>query len=465
MTHEYEQRDGLYRVGESAADAALNVVFVHGLGGGAHSTWTSGNPGSIGFWPAAIARDNPRCAVWTLQYTARVLEWNPFAHSRSIDLLDRAVWFVQSLVEKQIPARPTVFVAHSLGGVLVKQALQFAESLGPPQWRGVWNQTKAVVFLATPHVGAGIASVGMQVAEALQGATLLSRLVLRPSPALANLEKNNPTLRYLTDWYRDRAPAQGIETGAFAEGRPLKGLVKVVDESSASPQVANCTVVPLADDDHISIAKPTHRDHLVYSRVSTLLGELTAAASSGLATSALAWPRPDKIVLARQEETQRLIARLCGDWWERENVGGAISLFRIERDPVFNSVFLGGKSYDADGNHAATWRSVMARVDLIDGKVVLQYVWKGEHTDPKVANVPFHGLGIMDFDDPAVAGAVIARGAGRFWNVDEFHPEKTRLKPIKLRRVSEEGAARVLAAGKKSEITAFIAKMLDPENW
>jgi hypothetical protein len=420
----------------------------------------------LGFWPARIAQEHPRCCVWTLQYTARLFEWNPFARGRSIDLLDRAVWLVQSLVQNKIPAKPIVFVTHSLGGVLVKQALQFARSLGPAEWRTVWGQTQAVVFLATPHVGSHLADVATLVAEVTRGASMLTRLVLRPSPALKNLEKNNPTLRYLSDWYRDQAPTQGIETIAFAERRPYKGVM-VVDESSANPQVANCVVVPLPDDDHVSIAKPTHREHLVYGRVSGLLGDLEKRASAALASPIPVAPRPDRITITRQAENKRLIGLLCGDWWERITLEGvsAISFLQINWDPLFNSVFLGGKSYNSDGAHRATWRSLIARVDKEGNKLRLQYVWKGEHIKGELANVPFHGFGSMEFDEPSDPGEEVCSGTGKFWEVDEFHPAQTILKPTELRRVRDDSAARTINKGTKKEIKELIEGTLDPDNW
>jgi triacylglycerol esterase/lipase EstA (alpha/beta hydrolase family) len=65
-------------------------------------------------------------------------------------------------------------VAHSLGGVLVKQALLFASLLGAAGWTAVWDQTRAVVFLATPHDGARIAEVAIRAAKA-QVAELVHR--------------------------------------------------------------------------------------------------------------------------------------------------------------------------------------------------------------------------------------------------------------------------------------------------
>ena len=464
MDSPYERQDGLYCVSKDPRDAVVNVVFVHGLGGGGYSTWDCGAGSDLGFWPAKIADKHPRCCVWTLHYQTPIFERSPLARSR-IDLLDRAVWVVQSLLQNQVHARPIVFVAHSLGGLVVKQALQFACSLGPPEWRRVWDQTQAVVFLATPHVGAQLADVALLVAGVVREAGVLTRLVMRPSIALKNLVKNNPTLRYLSDWYRDQAPEHGIQTLAFSEGRACKGVL-VVDESSANPQVANGRVIPLPEDDHISIAKPRSERHLVYAGVSSLLEDLEKAAAAGAGSPRHVLPRPDKVTLARQAENQRLIDALCGDWWERIMLEGAsaVSLLRISPDPLFNSLILGGTSYDAEGEPSADWSSVIARVDQEGGKLVIKYVWTGKHRNPKIAHVPFHGFGAMRFDAPADPGDPVSRGSGDFWDVDES-TKQTLLKPIELRRVTNHDDLRTAKHGTKQEIKALIHRMLAPASW
>ena len=448
MTHEYERRDGLSCVTRNPANTLVNVVFVHGLAGGAYSTWNSGNAVDLRFWPESVANEHPQCCIWTLHYTARVLEWNPFAHSRTIDLLDRAAWLVTLLVQENIASKPIVFVTHSLGGVLVKQALQFAQTLGPPRWRAVWERTHAVLFLATPHIGSQLASVATVLANALRSASPVTRLFFRPSRALRNLEKNNPTLRYLTDWYKNQAQVQGIETMAFAECRPYKSVI-VVDESSASPQVANCVVVPLPEDDHISIAKPPDRNHPVYRGLSNCLDELEKLARTGTAPSILPPAPLDRAAMSRLAENRRLVARLCGDWWERIMLhdASAISFFQIQPDALSNSVSLGGKSYDKDGLHSATWDSMIARVGREGNKIRLRYVWEGRHTDPDLAKFPFHGFGEFEFDETADPTVKISCGSGRFWDVNEAHPEKTRVKPTELRRIEDKNTIHTMTAG------------------
>ncbi len=466
MTHEYEKREGLACVTQDPAKTLVNVVFAHGLGGGGYSTWHSGPPPGLGFWPEAVAADHPRCCVWTVHYTARILEWNPFARSRSVDLLDRAAWLTEMLVLKEIPAKPVVFVTHSLGGLLVKQVLQFSQFLGPPRWRLLWEQTQAVLFLATPHVGSGLSNVATALVDAARTSNPLTRLFLRPSPALGNLKRDNPILRYLGDWYRDHSQAQGIQTIAFSEGRTMRGAAMVVSESSASPQVAGVIAMPLPDEDHSSISKPADKSRPVYLSLDKCLADVEQRASScGVGHGTLRAPL-DKETLAHLTENRRLISRISGAWWERMSTDGAnkLSYFQILPDMLFNTVSLLGTSYDSVGNKAATWNSVIARVDKADNRIVVRYLWKGGHVDPGIANVPFHGFGALEFVESAGTVGTITRGDGKFWDVDEFHPEKTVLKPIQLRRVLAQDQMLTMTGGTDNAVKALVTEILGSWN-
>ena len=465
MTHEYEKGEGLSCVTQDPSKTLVNVVFVHGLGGGAYSTWDSGAAPALGFWPAVVAREHPQCCVWTVNYTARILEWNPFARSRSVDLLDRAAWLADLLAVNEIAAKPIVFVAHSLGGLLVKQVLQFSQFLGPPSWRLIWEQTQAVLFLATPHGGSALSDVATVLVAGARGVNPLTRLFLRPSPALANLKRDNPVLRYLGDWYSDHAQAQGIRTIAYAEGRNSGGATLVVSQGSASPHVANVIAVPLPDEDHSSISKPRDKTSRVCLSLDACLEDVELRASRfGMGQGSLRTPL-DQQTLGGLAENRRLISRISGAWWERmaTDALNRISFFQIVPDMLFNSVSLVGTSYDDAGETAAGWNSVIARVEKRGPQIIVQYLWQGKHVTQALANVPFHGFGSLYFDETGAGGDAVSRGSGTFWEVDEFHPEKTVLKPIELRRVAVQEQVQVMTQGTGSARQALATQIL--ENW
>lgn len=68
-------------------------------------------------------------------------------------------------------ARPMIFIAHSMGGIIVKEALATA-------WREhrvypmIWVFTYAIFFLAVPHKGSDHASWGQMVADVYSTVTI-----------------------------------------------------------------------------------------------------------------------------------------------------------------------------------------------------------------------------------------------------------------------------------------------------
>ena len=169
----------------------------------------------------------------------------------------------------------------------------------------------------------------------------------------------------------------------------------------------------------------------------------------------------DTDALAAQMKIRDFCALVEGSWWERITRSGinAISFFQIEPDILFNSVSLTGKSYNKEGIHVANWKSLIGRVETDENKIL--YNWRGWHTQPNLANIPFHGFGEMEFDRPAIPGRWISHGEGKFWDVDEVHPEKTIIKPTQFKRIFDEGVISAMIAGSVNEIKLIVKKTLD----
>jgi predicted nucleotide-binding protein with TIR-like domain len=166
--------------------------------------------------------------------------------------------------------------------------------------------------------------------------------------------------------------------------------------------------------------------------------------------------------LAAQVAIDRFSATITGPWWERiitrRDGASGISFFHIGLEALFSSVSLTGKLYDNEGSHFANWKSVIARVDTEEFKIL--YHWKGWHPTPDLASVPYHGFGELEFDRPAYATDLINCGGGRFWSVDEGHPERTVVKPVQLRRVVDQSAISTMTSGNEKDIRSLIKRTL-----
>ena len=237
------------------ADAVVDIIFVHGLGGDKVSTWQS-LESEESFWPAWLGEDLQHAAIYSLGYDASPSEW--LGHA--MPLSDRAMNVLALLDAEQFGARPIVFICHSLGGLLIKQLLRTAATLGQPSWQRFARCTKSVVFLATPHAGARLANY----------AGLLG-WVLRTSSAVQDLQANDAHLRELSLWYSNNAQSLNIVTHVFFETQDTKG-VRIVDETSANPGISGAIPVPV-DADHLSICKPANREALIYKSIRRLVSQ------------------------------------------------------------------------------------------------------------------------------------------------------------------------------------------------
>ncbi len=234
------------------APGTPGVVFVHGLSGDPWATWTVPGAGWEGerFWPRWLAREWPSLAIWTLGYAAPKSRW-PWGGGHALPLYDRARELLDRL-DLIVGERPLVFVAHSLGGLIVKELLRTARD-EPAQYGWLVRATRGVIFLGTPHRGAWAASA-------------MNRFVpLLTSAAIRDLEAHDAHLRQLNRWFTAHAPGLGIRTASHYETRPLRGLL-VVDQDSADPGIAGAPLIAV-DADHHHICKPADPGAHVYQSV------------------------------------------------------------------------------------------------------------------------------------------------------------------------------------------------------
>ena len=235
----------LHRIsGCSNPERKADVVFIHGLGGDAFATWRHGSDDSTS-WPHWMGKEFPEVGVWSLGYAASAFNLGKLKKlvTRNRDagetapLQDRARQLLQLMTLSGLGERPIFFICHSLGGLVAKQILRISRDSETEN--SVFSNTRAAMFLATPHTGADLATFA-QAFDAIFGATV----------SIEDLREHNPLLRDLHLWYRNHG--KHIETFSYFELRQVGGFT-IVDATSADPAVG--TTVG-QDEDHISIAKP-----------------------------------------------------------------------------------------------------------------------------------------------------------------------------------------------------------------
>ncbi|KAK5215750.1 hypothetical protein LTR47_009949 [Exophiala xenobiotica] len=228
----------------STSSPAVDIVAVHGLGGNAVNTWT--HPKSKKCWLRDfLPQQIPDARIMTFGYNADVA----FGQSTA-EIIDHAKSLLVSLVDKREEPeeiqRPLIFVAHSLGGIVVKQAL-FQARL-ESRYQSMKDATLGLIFMGTPHQGSDKAIYGEVLANVAQ---FISHRP--PQRLLTALQTNSEVLLRLTTDFRFQLP--DYEVYSFFELRPMKGLSSlIVEKHSALLETNHEEQIPV-DADHSAMCK------------------------------------------------------------------------------------------------------------------------------------------------------------------------------------------------------------------
>ncbi|KAK4141539.1 WD40-repeat-containing domain protein [Dichotomopilus funicola] len=268
---------GLYVIFDSIRDdeppnvAEVDVVAIHGLNfegvpNHAQKTWTKGDK----LWLKDFVPDYlPKPArVMLFAYNS-----SPAFGASAIRLDDHARNLLQwlSLERGDVPQRPIVFICHSLGGLVVKQAL--VEAKLDESYKSIFEATCLLVFFATPHRGGNYASVGHVAAKLFTKA-----LRTGPNDLTNALERNSneATKRF----EQARHIFERTLVVNFYEGRRYHKTDVIVDKDSGTLNLPGSIEKQVAvDADHSSICKFDSNDSPVCQLV---LKSIAAEVKRGL---------------------------------------------------------------------------------------------------------------------------------------------------------------------------------------
>ncbi|PMD60278.1 uncharacterized protein K444DRAFT_722408 [Hyaloscypha bicolor E] len=184
----------------SLPNPLFDLIFVHGLGGSSKRTW-SWERDAENFWPPWLTEDKDLSGarIFTFGYNSGFV-----GEYTNLNLLD----FAKDLLIRMktysgdlqfstdrppaVGELPTIFVAHSMGGLVVKKACILGRS--DQQYAEIIAQIKAIVFLATPHRGSDYAQTLQNILKVTPG--------LSGKHYVAELEKNSGTLQDINEQFR-----------------------------------------------------------------------------------------------------------------------------------------------------------------------------------------------------------------------------------------------------------------------
>ena len=153
------QNYGVRVLHDGGPEARVDIVFVHGLTGNSYTTWL--HKDKRVHWPNDLLKqDLPDVRILSFGYDADIANfWNPTSNSRLSNHAENMVGeLVRNRERTNTETRKILFVAHSLGGLVVQDALRQSRSAVEEYLHQIERCAAGMVFLGVPHYGADLAS-------------------------------------------------------------------------------------------------------------------------------------------------------------------------------------------------------------------------------------------------------------------------------------------------------------------
>ncbi|KAK1707429.1 hypothetical protein BDP67DRAFT_569049 [Colletotrichum lupini] len=254
----------------------VDIVAIHGLNGHREETWMHADTRLQ--WlsdSSCLPKDMPTARILTFGYNSKTY----FSRSESEipDFASELLWALKaqrtSEEEKQ---RRIVFICHSLGGLVFKQAVIMAHEKDR-YYSCILDQIHGVVFFGTPHRGSSLAAwdeIGTLIVKAstLEYAT--------NSKLSSSLKVDSKFLRRTSESFAARG--EDFEVRSFYESVRMKGLnCKVVEKESA---ILNWPKeLPIASNaNHSDICKFLSPEDSRYKVASLAIREVVGDLASGI---------------------------------------------------------------------------------------------------------------------------------------------------------------------------------------
>ncbi|KAH6970345.1 hypothetical protein BKA56DRAFT_661160 [Ilyonectria sp. MPI-CAGE-AT-0026] len=214
-------------------DATVDICFVHGLTGNRISTWTA--HGQTAPWPKTLLPEKlTRARILTYGYDAYIVSKAVASSNRLIDhATNLLIDLTTDRASCHASSRPLIFVAHSLGGLVCKEAILLSRNNPDHRRRDIFAHLKGIVFMGTPHKGSWMADWAKMPASALG-------LVKSTNKSLLTILETNDQLlesiqaRFLALIREQREAGRQLEVTCFFEELPLPVVGKVVSKESAT---------------------------------------------------------------------------------------------------------------------------------------------------------------------------------------------------------------------------------------
>ncbi|KAI1733792.1 hypothetical protein F4680DRAFT_440553 [Xylaria scruposa] len=205
------------------SEPRLDIIFVHGLQGGSRKTWSLHPTDPLTYWPSEWLPHEPGFRHARTHSFGYDSDWRRTAAS-SLTVHDFALALLADIKHSQAFKRnedtPIVFVAHSMGGLVIKKAYLLATR--NETYKDISSRIHSMYFLGTPHRGSDSA------------AYLKAYLSLPlPTGAKSFVKELMPDSQTVHDInYEFRYACAHLKLFSFFESQPTAGIM-IVEKQSA----------------------------------------------------------------------------------------------------------------------------------------------------------------------------------------------------------------------------------------
>ncbi|KAI8947803.1 hypothetical protein F4801DRAFT_559336 [Xylaria longipes] len=205
------------------SEPRLDIIFVHGLQGGSRKSWSLHPTDPLTYWPGEWLPHEPGFRHARIHSFGYDSDWRRTAAS-SLTVHDFALALLADIKHSQAFKRngdtPIVFVAHSMGGLVIKKAYLLATR--NETYKDISSRIHTMYFLGTPHRGSDSA------------AYLKTYLSLPlPTGAKSFVKELMPDSQTVHDInYEFRYACAHLKLFSFFESLPTAGIM-IVEKQSA----------------------------------------------------------------------------------------------------------------------------------------------------------------------------------------------------------------------------------------
>ncbi|KAL9038794.1 MAG: hypothetical protein Q9180_002917 [Flavoplaca navasiana] len=260
-------------------DPVVDIVAVHGLDGHREKTWTAEN--GVFWLKSLLPSDISQARIYTYGYDARTHSGEDISKETfygNAQTLLGELTLERRFTETQ--RRPIIFVAHSLGGLLVKKALvlsNLANETHLPDQKDIQMSTFAILFFGTPHQGSDMTAWGNLLVK------LCGVYYQTNDRWLSHLESKSESIESGLGEFASVASRitiiyfyETLPTPTWAGGSAMVG--PIVDKSSAVPPSTNTEAVDTRRH-HLNMVKFASKTEYLYKTVIRHLSLLLKDAS------------------------------------------------------------------------------------------------------------------------------------------------------------------------------------------